>query len=115
MIPAASPDVIDGGNVDRVKAKIIVEGANIPMKEEFEKHLHKKDVLIVPDIIANAGGVISSYAEYKGFDAAKMFKLVEEKIVPNVNEVLAFTAKGGHAPREAAIKIARQRILAAKK
>jgi glutamate dehydrogenase/leucine dehydrogenase len=115
MIPAASPDVIDGGNVDRVKAKIIVEGANIPMKEEFEKHLHKKDVLIVPDIIANAGGVISSYAEYKGFDAAKMFKLVEEKIVPNVNEVMAFTAKGGHAPREAAIKIARQRILAAKK
>ncbi len=115
MIPAASPDVIDSGNVDRVKAKIIVEGANIPMKEEFEKHLHKKDVLIVPDIIANAGGVISSYAEYKGFDAAKMFKLVEEKIVPNVNEVLAFTAKGGHAPREAAIKIARQRILAAKK
>ncbi len=115
MIPAASPDVIHEGNVDRVKAKIIVEGANIPMKEQFEKHLHKKDVLIVPDIIANAGGVISSYAEYKGFDAKKMFKLVEEKIVPNVNEVLAFTAKGGHAPREAAIKIARQRILAAKK
>lgn len=115
MIPAAGPDVINESNVNRVKAKIIVEGANIPMREEFEKQLHRKDVLIVPDIIANAGGVISSYAEYKGFDEKKMFKLVEEKIVPNVHEVLAFTAKGGHAPREAAIKIARQRILAAKK
>ncbi len=115
MIPAASPDVINDTNVSKVKAKIIVEGANIPMREEFEKYLHKKDVLIVPDIIANAGGVISSYAEYKGFDEKKMFKLVEEKIVPNVEEVLAYTAKSGHAPREAAIKIAKQRILAAGK
>lgn len=114
MIPAAGPDVINDSNVDKVKAKIIVEGANIPMVEEYEKKLHKKDILIVPDIIANAGGVISSYAEYKGFDEKHMFKLVEEKIVPNVKEVLAFTAKGGHAPREAAIKIAKQRILAAK-
>jgi glutamate dehydrogenase/leucine dehydrogenase len=115
MIPAASPDVIHHGNVDRVKAKIIVEGANIPMREEFEKQLHRKDVLIVPDIIANAGGVISSYAEYKGFDEKKMFKLVEEKIVPNVQEVLLTMSKNGHAPREAAIKIARKRILDAKK
>ncbi len=115
MIPAASPDVINDSNAGKVKAKIIVEGANIPMREEFEKYLHKHDVLIVPDIIANAGGVISSYAEYKGYDEEKMFKLVEEKIVPNVEEVLAYTAKSGHAPREAAIKIARQRILAAGK
>jgi glutamate dehydrogenase/leucine dehydrogenase len=115
MIPAASPDVINESNVGKVKAKIIVEGANIPMREEFEKYLHKHDVLIVPDIIANAGGVISSYAEYKGYDEKKMFKLVEEKIVPNVEEVLAYTAKNGHAPREAAIKIARQRIMAAGK
>ncbi len=112
LIPAASPDVINHTNVDRVKAKIIVEGANIPMREEFEKQLHRKDVLIVPDIIANAGGVISSYAEYKGYDEKKMFKLIEEKIVPNVQEVLATMGKNGHAPREAAIKIARKRILA---
>lgn len=114
LIPAASPDVINETNVDRVKAKIIVEGANIPMREEFERRLHKKDILIVPDIIANAGGVISSYAEYMGYDAKKMFKLVESKIIPNVKEVLMVSAKNGHFPREAAIKIAKQRILAAK-
>lgn len=115
MIPAAGPDVINDSNISRVKAKIIVEGANIPMREEFEKQLHRKDVLIIPDFLANAGGVISSYAEYKGFDAKKMFKLVEEKIVENTREVLTAVMKNGHAPREVAMKIAKQRILAAKR
>ncbi|MDO8602183.1 MAG: Glu/Leu/Phe/Val dehydrogenase [bacterium] len=111
LIPAATPDVINEKNVGRVMAKIIVEGANIPMQEQFEQMLHKKDVLIIPDIIANAGGVISSYAEYKGYDAKKMFKIVEEKIVPNVNEIIA-KSEGTVIPRQAALKIARSRILA---
>lgn len=114
LIPAATPDVINKENVGRVMAKIIVEGANIPMQEEFEQYLHKKDVLIIPDIIANAGGVISSYAEYKGYDAKKMFKLVEEKIVPNVEEIIS-KSEGAVIPRHAALKIAKQRILGAKK
>ncbi len=111
LIPAATPDVINEKNISRIMAKIIVEGANIPMQEQFEQHLHKKDVLIIPDIIANAGGVISSYAEYKGYDAKKMFKLVEEKIVPNVEEIIA-KSEGTVTPRQAALKIAKQRILA---
>ncbi len=111
LIPAATPDVINEKNVSRVMAKIIVEGANIPMQEQFEQYLHKKDVLIIPDIIANAGGVISSYAEYKGYDAKKMFKLVEEKIVPNVAEIIT-KSEGTVIPRQAAFKIARSRILA---
>lgn len=115
LIPAASPDVINESNVSRVKAQIIVEGANIPVANGQESYLHKKDVLIIPDIIANAGGVISSYAEYKGYDAKKMFKLVEEKIMPNVKEILAVVAKGGHTPRQAAMKIAKQRITSTKK
>jgi len=115
LIPAAGPDVINRSNVERIKTKIIVEGANIPMAEQFEKQLHKKDVLIIPDFVANAGGVISSYAEYKGYDEKKMFKLVEEKIVLNMQVMLATVAKNGHAPREVAMKIARQRILAGAK
>ncbi len=114
MIPAAGPDVIGSHNVDRIKAQIIVQGANIPMREEFEKQLHRKNVLIIPDFIANAGGVISSYAEYMGYDEKKMFKLVESKIVPNVKEMLASVGKGATTPRETAIKIAKKRILAAK-
>lgn len=114
LIPAAGPDVINDSNIDRVKAKVIVEGANIPMREHFEKQLHKKNILIIPDFVANAGGVISSYAEYMGYDAAKMFKLVEGKIVPNVREMLVTAKKTGATPRETAIKIAKKRILAAK-
>jgi glutamate dehydrogenase (NAD(P)+) len=114
MIPAAGPDVINSSNVDRVKAQIIVEGANIPMREEFEKQLHRKNVLIIPDFAANAGGVISSYAEYMGYDAKKMFKLVESKIVPNVKEILSVMGKGTSTPRDAAMRIAKKRILVAK-
>lgn len=114
MIPAAGPDVIDESNIERVKAKVIVEGANIPMREHFEKQLHRKNILVIPDFVANAGGVISSYAEYMGYDAAKMFKLVEQKIVPNVKEMLASVGKGATTPREIAMKIAKKRILAAK-
>ncbi len=114
MIPAAGPDVINSANIDRIKAQIIVEGANIPMREEFEKQLHRKNVLIIPDFIANAGGVISSYAEYMGYDGKKMFKLVESKIVPNVKEMLGSVGKGSTTPRETAIKIAKKRILAGK-
>ena len=115
LIPAALPDIINETNVAKVKAKSIVEGANIPMREEYEKQLHKKDILIIPDFLANAGGVISSYAEYKGFDAKKMFKLVEQKITENTAEVLGIVAKGTMTPRDAALKIAKKRVLEAKR
>lgn len=115
LIPAAGPDVITSENVGRVKAQIIVQGANIPMSEAHEAQLHRKEVLIVPDIIANAGGVISSFAEYKGYDAKKMFALVEDKITTNLKEILETVGKGTVAPRSAAMKMARQRVLAGKK
>lgn len=114
LIPAAGPDVINGKNINKVKARIIVEGANIPMSEENEERLYKKNILVIPDIIANAGGVISSFAEYKGFGEKKMFSLVEEKILPNVKAVL--DSSGGQvSPRAAALRLARERVLSAKK
>jgi len=50
--------------------------------------LHKKGILVVPDFAANVGGVISSYAEYRGYNPKKMVELVEEKIKRNVKIVL---------------------------
>lgn len=111
LIPAALPDVINSANVKNVKAKIIVEGANIPMREEYEKILESRGVLVVPDIAANAGGVISSYAEYKGYDAKKMFKLVEEKVGKAVKAVLEKARKEKKSARVAAIEIASARLL----
>ena len=72
----------------QIKAKIIVEGANIPAPFEVEEYLSKKGILIIPDFIANAGGVISSYVEYIGASADEVFPIVEKKIVKNTKLML---------------------------
>ncbi len=109
LIPAALPDVINKNNMDKVKAKIIVEAANIPIPLDIEEKLNKK-VLIVPDFVANSGGVISSYAEYIGQDKYYMEKLVKEKIIKNTDKVLALAFKKNISPRKAAMEIAIERV-----
>ena len=64
LIPAAMEDQITGANVDRVRAKAIVEGANGPTTPEADRALTDRGVLVVPDILANAGGVVVSYFEW---------------------------------------------------
>lgn len=110
LIPAALPDVINSGNVEKIKAKIIVEGANIAVTEEAERKLRARGVLVIPDIIANAGGVISSYAEYRGWSAERMFKLVEKKITKSVTVVLTEAAQTGQSPRAVAMALAKKRL-----
>jgi len=110
LVPASIPDVINEKNVDQVKAKIVIEAANIPATYEIERRLHERGILVVPDFVANAGGVISSYAEYMGENPERMFKLVEEKIVRNTTLVLKEAEKEKVTPREAALKIAQRRV-----
>lgn len=64
LIPAAREEVITADNAHRIKAKIIVEGANGPTSAEADQLLEFKNILVVPDILANAGGVIVSYFEW---------------------------------------------------
>ncbi len=113
LIPSAIPDVINEENVGNVKAKLIVEAANIPIKPEIEKQLHDRGILVVPDFVANAGGVISSYAEYKGKNPTDMFRLVEKKIKANTKKVLKRAKKEGMYPRDTAMAIAVERVRAA--
>jgi len=110
LIPAALPDVINSNNINEVKAKILVEGGNIPTTPQMEKILYDKGILVVPDFVANAGGLISSYCEYKGYDENKMFALVEKKIKKNTKAVLKKHKKEKIMPREAALEIAKERI-----
>ncbi len=110
LIPSAIPDVINDSNVNRVKAKIVVEAANIPMKEEMENILYNRGILVVPDFVANAGGVISSYAEYRGYNPEKMFDVVESRIKKNAKIVLDRAKDEGVKPRDAAMKIATERV-----
>ncbi|MFA6049024.1 MAG: Glu/Leu/Phe/Val dehydrogenase [Candidatus Micrarchaeia archaeon] len=120
LIPGARPDAINQKNVNSVRAKLIVEAANLPISEKCEKNekkceviLTEKKALIVPDVIANAGGVISSYIEFIGGTKEQMFQTVREKIRTNTKLVLETSQNGKITPREAALGIAQERVLAA--
>ncbi|MEK6907128.1 MAG: Glu/Leu/Phe/Val dehydrogenase [Nanoarchaeota archaeon] len=110
LVTAAVPDLIKMQDVNKVKAKLIIEGSNIPMKNDVEKIFYKKNILVIPDFVANAGGVISSYVEYINGTREKMFKLVKEKITKNTNLVLNNSFKRKIEPREAALEIAKSRV-----
>ena len=111
LIPGARPNVITAVNAPLVKAKIIVEAANIPMSVEVEKSLSSRGILMIPDFVANAGGVISSYVEYIGGSESEMFAMVQEKITSNTRLVLENTINND--TRAAALKIAKERVIGA--
>src|SRR5262249_52350526 len=64
LLPAATENQITSHNADQIKAKIICEGANGPTTAEADQILYDKKIFIVPDILANAGGVTVSYFEW---------------------------------------------------
>ncbi len=110
LIPASVTDVITDANKAKINAKLIVEGGNIVMSETIENELGESGIVVIPDFVANAGGVISSYAEYRGYSPEKMFKLVEAKISKSTMKVLKRSLRTKQSPREVALTIARERV-----
>ena len=115
IIPGARPDVISERNVHNIKCKLIVEAANIPATREAEKILHERGILVVPDFIANAGGVITAAVEYRGGTEKEAFEHIRDKIRRNTKLVLEKANEEGVMPRVAAEKIAKERVLNAMK
>lgn len=113
LIPASITDVINEQNKNAIRARVIVEGANIPMRETIECELAGRGIVIVPDFVANSGGVISSYAEYQGLSPEEMFELVEKKVVKTVHEVMTKAIQHKRNAREVAIEIAKNKVVAA--
>ncbi len=64
LVPAAVENQVTVHNADRIKARLITEGANAPITPEADRILHDRDVFVIPDILANSGGVIVSYFEW---------------------------------------------------
>ncbi|MFH1631247.1 MAG: Glu/Leu/Phe/Val dehydrogenase [Candidatus Aenigmatarchaeota archaeon] len=116
LIPGAVPDVINENNVNEIKTKIIVEAANIPMSLKTEALLHKRGILVIPDFVANAGGVISSYCEMKNITKPtpqsvidNMFKIVDETITKNTKEILKHITET-KSPRNFAMEIVKKKL-----
>ncbi len=115
LVPCARPDCIHMKNADNVRAKLIVQGANVPITFDAERKLHDRGVLSIPCFIANAGGVICGAVEYYGGTEAEVFPTITNKIRRNVGELLQRVKEHGKYPREAALEMARERVLDAMK
>ncbi len=87
LVPAALENSITAENAPKVKASIIVEGANAPTSPEADTILNKRGVLIVPDILANAGGVTVSYFEWA--QNIQHFKWDEERVNAELDRTMA--------------------------
>jgi glutamate dehydrogenase (NAD(P)+) len=112
-IPAARPDVIDMRNAERLSARLVLEGANLPITPEAEERLHARGVLVVPDFIANAGGVICAAVEHAGGTERMALDAIEARLRANTRAVLERSARTARPPRYAAVELALTRVRAA--
>ncbi len=119
LLPAAKENVITSANADRIKAKIICEGANGPTTSEADAILAEKKIFVIPDILANAGGVTVSYFEWvqdrQGFfwNEQLVNGRLEEIMVNSFKDVVSFADKHQVNNRLAAYMLAIDRVASA--
>jgi len=119
LLPAAKENVITTANADRIKAKIICEGANGPTTSEADAILAEKKIFVIPDILANAGGVTVSYFEWvqdrQGFfwNEQLVNGRLEEIMVNSFRDVVGFAEKHQVNNRLAAYMLAIDRVASA--
>ncbi|MFI4911629.1 MAG: Glu/Leu/Phe/Val dehydrogenase [Sedimentisphaeraceae bacterium JB056] len=112
LIPAAAQSQINEVNADKIKAKIIAEGANAPTTPQGDEILNEKNVFIVPDILCNAGGVFVSYLEYAQETQREQMALedVQQRLFNRMNQkfqqVFDYSVSQGITMRNAAMDIA---------
>ena len=117
LLPCAMEDVLSGRNAADVRAALIVEGANGPTTHEAEVILAERGIPVVPDVLANAGGVIASYVEWRKAKSGALttkqetFELIDERIRQAFAEMTRFAAGRGCSLRTACLAIAVEELV----
>ena len=119
LVPAALENQINENNMKDIKAKVISEGANGPVSAPADKYLAEQGVVIVPDVLANAGGVVVSYFEWVqnlqhlAWNLEKVNNELEEIMVNAFEEVYALSKEYNETLRTAAYMVAIKRLVQA--
>ena len=119
LIPAALEGQVHGRNAAAVRARLLVEGANGPVTPEADDILAENGVFLVPDILANAGGVIVSYFEWVQdlqsffWEESEVNQRLHRLMVHSFQEVMACAEREGVRPREAAYALGVSRVVEA--
>lgn len=113
LFPCAVQNVITSSNVERVQARYVCEGANGPLTEEARARLHGRGIPVVPDFIANPGGVIAAFVELTSASANKAEEakaLARAKIAANVRELFLLAERHAADPQDAGMYMALAKI-----
>ena len=116
LAPCATENQITSENADRIKCKILAEGANGPTTPKADKILHEKGIFVIPDILCNAGGVTVSYFEWvqdrMGYfwTEAQVNERLADKMIASFNELVHFAEKHNVDSRTAAYMLAIDRV-----
>ncbi|HEU4481624.1 MAG TPA: Glu/Leu/Phe/Val dehydrogenase [Nitrososphaeraceae archaeon] len=111
FIPAAMGGVINNKTAPKLLGngiKMVVEAANIPTTADACEYMHKNKIWLIPDFLANAGGVIGSFVEYQGRTEKEAFDLIEYKITKNIKEILTEAIMKEENPRKIATELSKQ-------